>query len=64
MDSGVSRAEMLEALIDVKEGRLPRDELSLQVLLEELRSWYGYDDNDEEEEDEETPPPDYSIFQG
>jgi hypothetical protein len=35
----VSRDEMASALLDVAEGRVPKDRLALKCLLEEMQAW-------------------------
>lgn len=37
--SGVSRDEMASALVDVYEGRIPKDRVALKVLWEEITDW-------------------------
>ncbi len=39
VESGVSRDEILAALTDVQEGRVPADKLALRQLVTELQAW-------------------------
>jgi hypothetical protein len=38
-ERGVSRDEMAAALLEVAEGRVPKDRLALKCLLEDMASW-------------------------
>jgi hypothetical protein len=38
-ERGVSRDEMAAALLEVAEGRVPKDRLALKCLLEDMSSW-------------------------
>jgi hypothetical protein len=38
-ERGVSRDEMAAALLDVAEGRVPKDRLALKCLIEEMLAW-------------------------
>lgn len=42
----MSRDEMSAALLDVAEGRIPRDRLALKCLLEDMLSWPFLDADD------------------
>ncbi|KAF8065950.1 Ycf3-interacting protein 1 [Scenedesmus sp. PABB004] len=44
-ERGVSRDEMAAALLDVAEGRVPRDRLALKCLVEDMQSWPFLDDD-------------------
>jgi hypothetical protein len=37
----VSRDEMASALVEVAEGRVPKDRIALKCLYEEIQSWWG-----------------------
>lgn len=39
VDSGVSREDICEALMQVKDGYIPEDRLALQVLALEMENW-------------------------
>lgn len=45
-ERGVSRDEMAAALLDVAEGRIPKDRLALKCLLEDMQSWPFLDADD------------------
>lgn len=45
-ERGVSRDEMAAALLEVAEGRVPRDRLALKCLLEDMQSWPFLDADD------------------
>lgn len=38
-DYGCSRDEMAAALVDVSEGRIPKDRIALRALYTDLRGW-------------------------
>jgi hypothetical protein len=46
VESGVSRGEILAALTDVTQGRVPADKLALRQLVKELQQW-PYLENDD-----------------
>eukprot|EP00878_Enallax_costatus_P023779 GHUV01025325.1.p1 GENE.GHUV01025325.1~~GHUV01025325.1.p1 ORF type:complete len:170 (+),score=59.53 GHUV01025325.1:795-1304(+) len=58
-ERGVSRDEMSAALLDVAEGRIPKDRLALKCLVEDMQSWPFLDADDAAAaaalEDRETP---------
>lgn len=45
-ERGVSRDEMAAALLEVAEGRVPKDRLALKCLLEDMQSWPFLDADD------------------
>eukprot|EP00245_Coleochaete_scutata_P009975 TRINITY_DN3417_c0_g1_i1.p1 TRINITY_DN3417_c0_g1~~TRINITY_DN3417_c0_g1_i1.p1 ORF type:complete len:277 (-),score=60.72 TRINITY_DN3417_c0_g1_i1:109-939(-) len=51
-ESGVSRDELAAALVDVNEGRIPEDSLTLTVLHKTMVTWPNLDDATIEEEEE------------